>query len=603
MSHCRNGGRAVKAGRRSGLRYLMVFVLAFVLTSSGVAYAYLSTAGGGTYGLAQSGGLKVPQLSFAKDWKDSPSSRQDGTNGVSEDGGSPRNGTAATLSNGTAPSQATVPVTEGNLPDAGFTPNGGHDHSTLSVTLKWSPPSNPSGTTWNVEETGSPSGVGSCFGDPAPLPTCTVTGLDAGKTYHFALAYRLYDWTRSSNTVTVPCTARQVPNVQPESLSLTAQEAAETTTTATTTTFASAGDAVYLVFAAHTSTEGDSATLSMTAAQPALQTVTFIGTVEESTGSADTDAASHLWAWYARGTGNATESAVTATFAQPTNKTGPPPTHSPTGNVLMVMAASGVTRNPIASHVTTHSLTTSGSAVVSLSPGAGAQAVFLYADGGPSSTPPVWSPTSMTNVFGAYQDGSSSTGGFGADGASAPADASSAMACMAGYHDSACGQWALATGTPVLGMAIQLRPATPTNSGDMMPAVTAISPAVGSVLGGTAVTVTGTNFALTSDVRFGDIPAPHVTVTSTTSLVVTAPPGVPGPVDIRVTDDGGSSGQSAANLFTYVAPLPPTVTGIAPATGTIAGGTYTTTADPLGSVAPASPGATSSGSSGTATPG
>jgi IPT/TIG domain len=575
---------ARKAARRPYLRYLVGVVAAFVLASSGVAYAYFSTPGGGTYGLAQAGGLEAPTLSLATH-RETPSAPPGGNtaDGALDTAGSSVTGATTTSGTVAAMMQAPRPGGQGSG-GAGPAPSNGSDGDGMWLTLKWTPPSNPRGTTWEVQETGSMSGTGSCF-SPTPAPKCTVRRLIPGRIYRFVLMYRLHDWTRASNTVTVPCTASP-SNVQPESLTLAAQEATETSTSATTTPFYSTGNAVYLIYAAHTSAPGDSATLSMTPAQPALETATFIGTVEAPEHPGPGVTPSYLWAWYARGTGNETTSAVTVSFAKPTTKT-EGPSDSPTGNVLMVMEASGVSENPVAALVTTTFNTSSDSAVLNLNTGSNAQAVFLYVDRSLSPTPPVWSPSSVSNIAGAFQTGPSITGGFSAGGASAAAQTSSATACIDGSTHTPCSSpttaaaitatanapaTAAGTTAAVLGIAIQLQPATPGTPRDGVPVVTAVSPATGSVRGGTPVTVTGINFGPTSDVQFGNISAATVRVTSSTSLVATAPPGAAGPVDLRVSDHTGASNPSAADVFTYSTVTAPTISGATPATGTTAGG-------------------------------
>ena len=72
---------------------------------------------------------------------------------------------------------------------------------------------------------------------------------------------------------------------------------------------------------------------------------------------------------------------------------------------------------------------------------------------------------------------------------------------------------------------------------DTAPTVTAVSPDVGPVAGGTAVTITGTGFIVGSTtVAFGTTPATDVTVTSDTTLTATAPPNpTGGSVDVVVT--------------------------------------------------------------------
>ena len=89
-----------------------------------------------------------------------------------------------------------------------------------------------------------------------------------------------------------------------------------------------------------------------------------------------------------------------------------------------------------------------------------------------------------------------------------------------------------------------------------VPTVSAVSPASGSVSGGTAVTVTGTNFATGDTVAFGGSAATGVVVNSATSITANAPAGnaskVGGTVDVTVTGPGGTSPVSPADEFTYL---------------------------------------------------
>ncbi|MFT3809610.1 MAG: IPT/TIG domain-containing protein [Micropepsaceae bacterium] len=104
------------------------------------------------------------------------------------------------------------------------------------------------------------------------------------------------------------------------------------------------------------------------------------------------------------------------------------------------------------------------------------------------------------------------------------------------------------------------------------PTVTSITPAVGPVAGGTAVTITGTGFVPgDASVTIGGnvIPAASVTVNSATSLTFVTPPGASGAVNVSVTTSGGTSGTVPGG-FTY-APVS-VVTGITPAVGPLAGG-------------------------------
>lgn len=110
------------------------------------------------------------------------------------------------------------------------------------------------------------------------------------------------------------------------------------------------------------------------------------------------------------------------------------------------------------------------------------------------------------------------------------------------------------------------------------PTVTAIAPYSGVTVGGSTVTITGTNLTAVSSVTFGGVAATDVTAISSTSLSCTIPAGSPGVASVLVTTP---SGTNAANtLFTYVPPQP-TVTGvsangISPATGSTLGGTTVT---------------------------
>jgi hypothetical protein len=96
------------------------------------------------------------------------------------------------------------------------------------------------------------------------------------------------------------------------------------------------------------------------------------------------------------------------------------------------------------------------------------------------------------------------------------------------------------------------------------PTVTGVSPTSGSTAGGTSVTITGTNLTGATAVKFGTTNATSVTVNSATSITAASPAGSAATVDITVTTAGGTSATGAADHFTYVAPAPPTVTGVSP---------------------------------------
>ncbi|WP_345739054.1 IPT/TIG domain-containing protein, partial [Prosthecobacter algae] len=101
------------------------------------------------------------------------------------------------------------------------------------------------------------------------------------------------------------------------------------------------------------------------------------------------------------------------------------------------------------------------------------------------------------------------------------------------------------------------------------PTVTNVSPATGSTLGGTSVTITGTGFTGTSAVTFGGTAATSFTVDSATQITAVTPAGSAGTASVLVTSAGGTN--AANTLFTYIAP--PTVTNVSPATGSTLGGT------------------------------
>src|SRR5205085_848213 len=73
------------------------------------------------------------------------------------------------------------------------------------------------------------------------------------------------------------------------------------------------------------------------------------------------------------------------------------------------------------------------------------------------------------------------------------------------------------------------------------PAVTGISPSNGSTAGGTAVTITGSNFTGAFGVSFGTVPALTIQVVSDTSIVAVSPLAAAGTVDITVTTINGTS--------------------------------------------------------------
>ncbi len=86
------------------------------------------------------------------------------------------------------------------------------------------------------------------------------------------------------------------------------------------------------------------------------------------------------------------------------------------------------------------------------------------------------------------------------------------------------------------------------------PTVTGISPATGSTLGGTPVTITGTGFTGATGVTIGGTAATGVSVTNDTTLTATTPAGTAGTASVVVTTPGGAN--AANTLYTYAAPAP-----------------------------------------------
>jgi IPT/TIG domain/Viral BACON domain len=91
-----------------------------------------------------------------------------------------------------------------------------------------------------------------------------------------------------------------------------------------------------------------------------------------------------------------------------------------------------------------------------------------------------------------------------------------------------------------------------------IPVVTGISPTSGSKAGDTTVTIKGFGFTGATGVSFGSWVASNFTIKSDTQIIATSPP--PGynycgakcsTVDVRVTNIGGTSATSQADLFTY----------------------------------------------------
>ena len=80
------------------------------------------------------------------------------------------------------------------------------------------------------------------------------------------------------------------------------------------------------------------------------------------------------------------------------------------------------------------------------------------------------------------------------------------------------------------------------------PTVTSVSPNNGPVAGGTAVTITGTNFAAGATVTLGGTAATNVVVASSTTITATTPAHAAGAVTATVTNSNGLSGNLASGF-------------------------------------------------------
>ena len=124
--------------------------------------------------------------------------------------------------------------------------------------------------------------------------------------------------------------------------------------------------------------------------------------------------------------------------------------------------------------------------------------------------------------------------------------------------------WSFTTATP-----------TPPGAGAT---VTAISPNTGTTAGGTAVTITGTNFLAGATATFDVATSPKVVVVNSTTITATTPPHVaktpPAPINVTVTNKAGDNGTLPAS-FTYTATpvsTAPRINLVSPNTGSPSGG-------------------------------
>jgi hypothetical protein len=98
---------------------------------------------------------------------------------------------------------------------------------------------------------------------------------------------------------------------------------------------------------------------------------------------------------------------------------------------------------------------------------------------------------------------------------------------------------------------------SPTSSADLFsyvsaPTVTNVEPRSGPAAGGTHVTITGTNLAGATSVKFGSNNATSITINSASSITAVSPRmKKSGTVDVTVTTPAGTSPTSSADQFTF----------------------------------------------------
>lgn len=116
------------------------------------------------------------------------------------------------------------------------------------------------------------------------------------------------------------------------------------------------------------------------------------------------------------------------------------------------------------------------------------------------------------------------------------------------------------------------------NDAPSAPVLQSLSPAAGSVSGGTSVVLTGIHLDGVFAVAFGDTPAAAFTIDSSTQITAQTPARAAGTVNVSVASLGG--GATLTSVFRFVQPgepepepVPPVLSGIVPNSGGVAGGT------------------------------
>jgi hypothetical protein len=111
------------------------------------------------------------------------------------------------------------------------------------------------------------------------------------------------------------------------------------------------------------------------------------------------------------------------------------------------------------------------------------------------------------------------------------------------------------------------------------PTLTSVSPASGPTSGGTAITLTGTNFVSGATVRVGGALATSVTFVGSTRVTARTPAGTAGARDVLITNPNGrAAARTGAFTYTSTSSGTLTATSVSPLSGPTSGGTVITVA-------------------------
>ena len=105
------------------------------------------------------------------------------------------------------------------------------------------------------------------------------------------------------------------------------------------------------------------------------------------------------------------------------------------------------------------------------------------------------------------------------------------------------------------------------------PTVSSLSVTSGPSIGGTSVTITGLNFKNVDAILFGSVLTTNFTVSSSTSIIVTSPQNVIGTVDVIVETDGGDSAPNSGDRYTFTGSPVPVISSLSVSSGSTGGTT------------------------------